>query len=230
MTVPAHLFFGAIWGYALGQKLVRPKLNVGLYLLLAAAMHGAFDTFLSVHGTAVLSLLINLVLASCLVVLLRRSLRYGVVTPAAAAVDPASRAVFPMGVRGTFVLSAVGMHVAAIFILGLGVYVESRHGRVGFGFLGLATLLLAAFGLAAAGVARAMPLDVVVDDFGVTFGGAAVAWDAVLGLEHRALGLGMCEILVKTRQGPFRLGPGPAASVEDLARALGRRARAAPAA
>src|SRR5262249_43986258 len=33
-SVPLHMFVGAIWGYALGRKLVRKKTSVILYFLL----------------------------------------------------------------------------------------------------------------------------------------------------------------------------------------------------
>ena len=47
MSVPAHMFFGALWGYALGAKLVEPKTRTWAWLLLAAVCHGLFDALLS---------------------------------------------------------------------------------------------------------------------------------------------------------------------------------------
>src|SRR5262249_48089093 len=50
MSIPAHMFFGAIWGYALGAKLVDPKTRTWVWLLLAASCHGLFDALLSTEG------------------------------------------------------------------------------------------------------------------------------------------------------------------------------------
>ncbi len=56
MSVPAHMFFGAIWGYALGARLVDRKSRVLLCLGLAAAAHGLFDALLSTDGAAILEI------------------------------------------------------------------------------------------------------------------------------------------------------------------------------
>jgi hypothetical protein len=225
-AVPAHMFFGAIWGYALGRRLVAPATRLGSYLLLAALMHGAFDTFLSIDGLGLLALFVNLAVASLFIVFLRSALRHGVVTPEAASVDPASRELFPMGSRGLFAFFAVGMHLLAALIFGLGAYVQSRDWRVGFGFIGFATVLLGLFGVMAYGLTESMPLDVVVDDYGVTFGGAAVPWEVISRFEQRVLGRGrMHEIRVRTPGGGMCLGPGPARTVEQLAQAIAARMR-----
>ena len=228
-TVPAHMCFGAIWGYALGRKLVQPRTSLLLYLLLAAFMHGAFDAFLSIDGLGLLAGGMNLVLASMFIIFLRSALRHGVVSPEAAAVSPDGRELFQMGSSGLFAFFAVGMHVVAALIFGLGAYVQSRDWRVGFGFIGLSSVLLGLFGLMAYGVSEAMPLDVVVDDYGITFGGAAVRWGDIDRFEHIAPGVGygagMHEILVRTTSGAMTLGPGPAKAVDELARVIAARIR-----
>src|SRR5439155_1969549 len=53
MSIPAHMFFGAIWGYAAGRKLVARRTSIALFLALAALLHGAFDTFLAIDGMAI---------------------------------------------------------------------------------------------------------------------------------------------------------------------------------
>jgi RsiW-degrading membrane proteinase PrsW (M82 family) len=225
-AVPAHMFFGAIWGYALGRRLVARETRVLSYLLLAAVMHGAFDTFLSIDGLGLLALFVNLALASIFILFLRSALRHGVVTPEAARVDPASRELFAMGSRGLFAVFAVGMHVLAALIFGLGAYVQARDWRVGFGFIGFASLLLGLFGVMAYGLTETMPLDVVVDDYGVTFGGAAVPWEVISRFEQRVVGRGrMHEIRVRIPGGGLCLGPGPARTVEQLAQVIAARLR-----
>ena len=106
---------------------------------------------------------------------------------------------------------------------------QSRDWRVGFGFIGLSSVLLGLFGLMAYGVSEAMPLDVVVDDYGITFGGAAVRWGDIDRFEHIAPGVGygagMHEILVRTTSGAMTLGPGPAKAVDELARVIAARIR-----
>jgi RsiW-degrading membrane proteinase PrsW (M82 family) len=225
-AVPAHMFFGAIWGYALGRKLVAPRTSLALYLLLAALMHGAFDTFLSIEGLGLLALAVNLALASMFILFLRSALRHGVVTPEAARVDPTSRELYPMGSRALFAFFAVGMHVIAALIFGLGAYVQARDWRVGFGFIGFASALLGVFGVMAYGLTETMPLDVVVDDYGVTFGGTAVRWDAISRYEHRVVRGGrMHEIRLGALGGSLCLGPGPARTVDQLARVIAARIR-----
>ena len=80
MSVPAHMFFGALWGYALGAKLVTPGKRRWAWLLVAAAMHGLFDALLSTDGAGLLAVGLNVGLASVFIVLVRHSLRHGIVT------------------------------------------------------------------------------------------------------------------------------------------------------
>ena len=116
------------------------------------------------------------------------------------------------------------MHVLAVLIFVLGVYAQTKNGRVGFGFLEVATVLLGLFGLAAYGLSEALPLDAVVDDDGVTFGGATVRWAEVIGFQRQPTGkAGTRAVRIRTREGPITVGPGPHGTVEAFARALGAR-------
>ncbi len=225
MTVPAHLFFGSIWGYALGRRLVQPKTNVLGYLLLAAALHGAFDTFLSIDGMGWFAGALNLVLASVFILLLRSALTHGAVGRDAAQVDPMSRTLYRMGSRGLFSFFAVGMHVVAALIFALGAYAQSREWRVGLGFVLLSSGLLGVLGLMAYGVSEAIPLDVAVDDHGITFGGATVRWRDITGCDRRvAGGIGKKhEVLLHATDGVMCLGPGEPAVVEQLSRTIAVR-------
>jgi RsiW-degrading membrane proteinase PrsW (M82 family) len=84
MTVPAHMFFGALWGYAMGQTLVSRRPRVGLFFALAALAHGTFDASLSIEGTQLAAAWLVVGLALAFVVLLQRALRHGAVPHARA--------------------------------------------------------------------------------------------------------------------------------------------------
>src|SRR5262249_14808270 len=171
-SVPAHLFFGAIWGYALGQKLISKKTSLFGFFMLAALAHGAFDTFLSIEGLGILAMALNFALATLFVLLLRRALRHGAVTPEMASVPASRRSFFTVGTPGAFILYAILMHVVALLLLVLGGYVEHTHQRVGYGFVVIASTAILMLGFSAWGLTVAMPLDVVVDAYGITFAGA----------------------------------------------------------
>src|SRR4029077_15647230 len=83
----AHMFFGAIWGYALGRRLVSKKISVLGFLLLAALAHGTFDATLSTDGMQLAAALVMACLAVVFIAVLRSALRHGAV-PSRGAVDP----------------------------------------------------------------------------------------------------------------------------------------------
>jgi RsiW-degrading membrane proteinase PrsW (M82 family) len=207
-SIPAHLFFGAIWGYALGRKLVSRRTSVLLFLGYAALMHGAFDTLLSIDGVHVLALVLNLVLASLFIWLLRRALRHGAVPIGSPDAPPSmARAFFPVGRPGMFALCAIAMHVLAFFLFVIGVGHQVSHQKVTYPFFVVSSTLVALLGLAAYGLAATMPLDVAVDEHGVTFAGRAVPWAKVRGARRQSLGA--LEVLrLDTTGGVVTLGPG----------------------
>ncbi len=125
VTVPAHMFFGAIWGYALGRKLVARKTSVLLFLALAALAHGLFDALLSTDGMSLFAGALVIALSVAFVEVLRRALRHGAVPPRRAAGEsapqteplPASvlqRAYFRVGSPGAFLACAAGMVTSAL--------------------------------------------------------------------------------------------------------------------
>jgi protease PrsW len=211
-SVPAHMFFGAIWGYALGKKLISRKTSVLLFLGWAALMHGAFDTFLSIHGLQLFALALNLALASLFIFLLRKSLRHGVVAPGVAAIADEHRQLFTMGSRSTFALWAVALHVLAVGVVVTGGYFEMTNQKVSYAFLSLATGLLALFGCAAHGVATSLPLDAVIDDHGLTFAGTRREWATITGFETKASAFTVVghavDVLVRSTGGDLHVGPG----------------------
>ena len=81
MTVPAHMFFGAIWGYGMGRALVSRRTRVVAYLAAAAVAHGTFDAVLSTDGMQLVATVLVLVLGFAFIEMLRRALRHGAVPP-----------------------------------------------------------------------------------------------------------------------------------------------------
>ena len=228
-TVPAHMFFGAIWGYGMGLKLVSRKARVWPYLALAALAHGTFDAVVSTDGMQLVATLLVLALAVGFVVTLRRSLRHGAVpvrgrfeAPPSAEPFPLSalqRTYFRVGSPVAFWGCAVGMVVLAFALTVLGAAFELMHHRVGAVFVALATLMLAAFGLVAYGVSATIPLDVAIDAQGITFAGGLTRWVAITGFGLEARG-SRAVVRLDTRAGPVRLGPTSTANGEAMVTAI----------
>lgn len=215
MSVPAHMFFGAIWGYALGARLVERRPRVLLFLVLAAAGHGLFDALLSTDGGAMPAVLLNVVLASVFVTVVRRSLRHGVVEDAVREILPEHRRLFRVGRPALFFLSSFALHVLAFGIVVLGGWYQLAHHRPSALFVVGSSVMLAFLAVAAFGVSATMPLDVAVDDYGVTFAGAARAWSRI-----RDFAVKDDHIELDCEAGPILLGPGSPAVMTDLADSL----------
>ncbi len=215
MSVPAHMFFGAIWGYARGARLVEARSRVLLFLLVAAAAHGLFDALLSTDGAGGFAVLLNVGLASVFVVLVRRALRHGVVDDATRAVDPERRDLFRVGRPKLFLLSSAALHVMAFGIVALGSWYQFERHRPTAVFVTSSSVMLALLALAAYGVSAWMPLDVVVDDYGVTFAGAARAWSRVRGFDVKPR-----HIAIECEDGPVLLGPASKDVLVGLAASL----------
>jgi len=218
MSVPAHMFFGAIWGYALGAKLVDPRKRTWAWVGLAAAAHGLFDTLLSIEGAGGFAILLNLVLASTFVVLVRRALRHGVVDPEMMAIAPEARSLYRVGRPALFWISAVVLHLLALGIFFLGAYWQIARHRPSATFVVGSSVLVALLAVAALGVASTLPLDVAIDDYGVTFGGTARAWRAI-----RSYTISDHAIDLACEAGSIRIGPASPAVLRALAAALDAR-------
>jgi RsiW-degrading membrane proteinase PrsW (M82 family) len=188
MSVPAHLFFGTIWGYAFGRQLVEPKRQVWPLFALAVTMHGLFDTCLSIDGGVGWACAVNGVVASLFVVHLQRALRHGPVQAGAVGARGAQE-LFRMGSRPVFAAFVVLVYLfcAVVFALGLVWEGAQAAGRIGLALGVASTVALALLGWAARGLAATLPLDVVVDDHGVTFAGAAIRYADVVRIERRRL-------------------------------------------
>jgi RsiW-degrading membrane proteinase PrsW (M82 family) len=224
-SVPAHMFFGAIWGYALGRKLVRKKTSVVGFFLLAALAHAAFDTFLSLPGGFLVAFLLMAALSFAFIGMLRSSLRFGAVEPKAASDAPQSRDRIALGVGSplAFFLSGGAMVVCAgILVISGGAY-EQANGRASPLFLGFVTALLGLFGLAVYVLSTSLPLDVVLDASGVTFAGGRTPWAKIRGIERRhargAFG-SRGWLTLRTDDGPLRIGPADSTRIEEIARTI----------
>jgi len=215
MSVPAHMFFGAIWGYALGARLVDRRPRVLLFLVLAASGHGLFDALLSTDGGGMVAIVLNVALATVFVSLVRRALRHGIVDDASRAVRADERRLFRVGRPGLFFVSSVAVHVLAFGIVVLGGWYQLARHRPNATFVVGSSVMLALLGLAAYGVSATLPLDVAVDDYGVTFAGAARSWSRI-----RRFDAFVDRVVLDCEGGPLVLGPGSPDTIEALARAL----------
>ncbi|MBX3223970.1 MAG: PrsW family intramembrane metalloprotease [Labilithrix sp.] len=218
MSIPAHMFFGALWGFALGAKLVDPKTRTWGWLVLAAACHGLFDALLSTEGASMLAVMLNVGLASAFVLLIRHALRHGVVTSAMRAIRPEDRALVRVGRPALFWTSAALLHVLAFGIFVLGAYWQLSRHRPSVTFVAGSSVMLALLGVAALGVSTTVPLDVAIDDYGVTFAGAARPWRKIRGFSvHRD------RVELDCEGGPILLGPAPPPAIEAIAGELRKR-------
>lgn len=178
-SAPAHLFFGAIWGYAIGVRLVSRRRRLPFFFGVAALLHGSFDALLSSEHAAILILPLQLGLATTFILLLRKSLRHGAVREDTIPASALERLRLPLGSSTLFFVSAAAMHLAALAVGFVGLYFEASGRRIDFFFFACAIGALTFFGFSAAGVTATLPLDLVVDDQGVTFGGTARRWNEI---------------------------------------------------
>jgi RsiW-degrading membrane proteinase PrsW (M82 family) len=218
MSVPAHLFFGAIWGYALGRSLIVPRTRIVGYVVLAALAHGAFDTLLSYGKLAVLAGFLNLALATLFVLLLRQSLRHGVVTRQARLVDPNLRSLYPVGSAAGFAASVFVLHTLALAIFVASAYAAGGTTPVGLGFVAVMSILLLLLGATAYLLSVTMPLDVVLDDYGVTFAGAARTWSSIRAIDPSPRG-----IHLRSTDGDIWIGPAAPQEIARVGRAIAKR-------
>jgi len=186
MSVPAHLFFGTIWGYALGRRLVEPERRVWPLFLAAAALHGLFDTCLSIDGAGLWAFVVGFGVASLFIVHLRLALRHGPIRKHdSLPSERGPRELFRMGSRRVFAAFVVAVYAFSALVFVLAIVGQGGHSRVAI--FGASAASLGVLGWAARGVAATLPLDVVVDDLGVTFAGAAMLYRDVVRIERRRI-------------------------------------------
>jgi hypothetical protein len=122
-----------------------------------------------------------------------------------------------------FAAFVLALHASAAAMFFLGVYIEQTHDLVGPPFVLASTTLLAIVGMTAYGVSASLPLDVVLDDAGVTFAGAFVAWGDVAKVERqrgtRAAGRGH-RVVLTGRRDRLTLGPATGPEMEAILAAV----------
>lgn len=215
MSVPAHMFFGAIWGYALGARLVDPRKRTWAWLLVAAAAHGLFDALLGTDGAGLLAVVLELGLASLFVALVQKTLRHGIVVPEMLAIRPEDRLLVRVGRPQAFWISAIVLHVLAFGIFMLGAWYQLARHRPSWIFVGGSSAMVALLAVAALGIARSLPLDVAIDAYGVTFAGAARPWRKIRGFAAKA-----DHVELDCEAGPLHLGPADPETIAALADGL----------
>jgi protease PrsW len=222
MSAPAHFLFASLWGYALGQRLIDPRKRVWPLFLASVLAHGAYDACLSFPATARVAPLVNFALATVFVLMLRSALRHGPVERSVPTTPRGTRDVYPVGSGFFFALFVIALHASAVGLFYFGVYAEQSHGRLGALFMLASTTLVALVGLSAYGVSASLPLDVVLDDAGVTFAGAFLAWSSVERLESRKArnANGLHRITLVGAAGRLALGPVDDRSMDNLVAAL----------
>lgn len=233
-TVPAHMFFGAIWGWAMGRKLVSRKASVWPWLLVAMIAHGTFDALLSTDGAQPFATALALALALAFILLLRNALRHGAVPVVAArkpwleeaapATEPLpasalARTSWRVGSPLKFVLCSAAMVTCAFALTLLGTVYELLQHRVNVVLLAIFTLCLTLFALAAWGVSATIPLDVVVDAQGITFAGARTSWRSILRIAVEPRGR-KADVRLETPEGTMRLGPSDVQTAEAIVAAV----------
>jgi RsiW-degrading membrane proteinase PrsW (M82 family) len=244
VTVPAHMFFGAIWGYALGQRLVSRSPRLIAFLAAAALAHGCFDAFLSTNGTQLVATVVVLGLGLAFFTLLRRALRHGAVpgrprvgedeAPATEPLPPSRLAprYYRVGSPTAFYACAWAMVFCAFALTVLGSAYELLQHRAGVVFVTLATVMLVLFGAAAYGASATIPLDVGLDARGLTFAGGCTPWAAIRGVSidpggaadgtahgtanGTANGTKRAFVRIETAERSMRLGP----ATPEVARAI----------
>jgi RsiW-degrading membrane proteinase PrsW (M82 family) len=208
-TPPAHVFFTSVMGYALGQgigKGIRGAPRVVAAYLCAAFLHGLYDTLLTFRPLYAVSRAYQIVLLLLFTFLVRRALR-----GSSAVVSPSKNAK----------LVRAGTWLSFGFFLALFAFGVSSLREIGnltppistltnAEVVGLAVVLSAAIAIVALRMVSSVPLDVVIDDAGLTFSGVTWPWSSIGSASETPVGdlfPMRRRIILDTSRGPFILGP-----------------------
>jgi RsiW-degrading membrane proteinase PrsW (M82 family) len=213
-SMPSHMLLSAIWGYALGQGLLFRARLIACFVL-AAALHAAADTSLEFaipHGADLVLCTLTVLFA----VLMRRALRWGVAADHAGAT--AARAAFGVGRAGPFVIAVFAMFAFGLALIGVGDLGIDSGQRITATILGWATVYGLLFVAACYAATRVLPLDVVVDEAGVSFAGALHRWRAITGVRR----LHPWSLVLDIGDREVALGPAAPAVIDRLDAAIAR--------
>jgi protease PrsW len=201
LTVPAHMFFGTLWGFALGRRIVFPKTRLAPYVLAAAFAHGVFDIFVTRRNARLLALGEMMALTSVFLILVRKSLQRGSVHSAHLAIESTQRALFPIGNRALFRTAVVCLYaLGALSFLYTFVFFSGTNTSIGAA-LGAGALGVA-LGTCVFSIPATMPLDVAVDRSGITLAGSTIGWNEIEQVRSTPIA-----VLLVTRDGLVTLGP-----------------------
>lgn len=217
-AIPVHVFLSGLWGYALGEKLVRRKARTWPWFAAAALLHGAYDAAMSTTGGFVLGLLVVLALAIAFVGVLRAALRHGPISEATVKAAQEERKVHAFGRRPVFPALALLLPILAAALLVVAAGWESTGATMRSPFTAPMVLLVVVIGAVLWGLTSTLPLDAVVDGHGVTFAGAVRAFD-----EIDATRIEGPYLEVHSPRGDIEIGPGARADLEALAREIADR-------
>ncbi|HEY8072675.1 MAG TPA: PrsW family intramembrane metalloprotease [Labilithrix sp.] len=217
--VADHLMFSAIWGYALGKRLVDKRARVLPWFAIAALLHGLEDNMLA-FGVPYAGMIATGVATVIFVVLLRKALRWGAATAIGDAAPASSRrTLFALGSPPIAIGCASAMVLVVAAMKALARSADQDHVRVTVAMLGGSAALLVALGFFAWRATLAMPLDAVLDDLGVTFAGALRKWSDISGATRASAGW----LVVHARSGDLRIGPGKKLAIDSVEAALRAR-------
>ena len=160
------------------------------------------------------------------IIVLRRALRWGVVSRdrGANAASAGARALFPVGRMGAFVIAVMSTYGFAYLMMELGASAEWAGYRVSGELVARSAVYGTLFVIAVWSIAAMMPLDVVVDDAGLTFAGATLPWAKIRGAKR----IDAWTLAVANDARELRLGPGRREAIDALEAAITAHARAAP--
>jgi RsiW-degrading membrane proteinase PrsW (M82 family) len=214
-AVSGHMMYAAIWGYALGQRLVTKQPRLWRYFALAVLLHGAWDTAID-FGVPHASNVLVVVTTTLFLIAVRRGLRWGVVERGATV--SSERKLFAVGRMPAFVLAVLSTFGFAYLLIELGYTAQFAGYRVSVDLLVRSALYGSLFIASVWGVATMMPLDVALDDAGVTFAGALMPWSAIRKVKRTD-----SWSLVVRGDRPLHLGPGKRETIDALEAALQAR-------
>lgn len=183
-TPPAHIFFTAITGFALGQGIGKGWRAIPIGALGFAGsvvVHGLYDAIVSFTSLQMVSRVYLVLLLLLFAYLVRRSLRgsKGKVAP-----GPGATVVRVGSWLGmTITTTLVGLGTLLLRELALQSSPESTY-ATGTTIVFL-LLLTAAIGGAAYALVSSIPIDAVVDDAGITYSGVTYRWDEITGVAYR---------------------------------------------
>jgi len=222
--IAGHTLLAAIWGYALGKRLVRKhdskrRTRVLPYFVLAAFLHGAMDTMIT-YQIPYSPFLVIIVLTTLFIVLLRKALRWGS-TDEVRGDAPLSthRLLFRTGGGPPLGAAVFSMYLMGTLLLFVGRVIDADQRRVSLSLLILTASFLGLLSLSAYAVARTLPLDVAIDELGVTFAGALRRWSTIEGTTRIRRG----RLWLHSSDGDLDVGPATERTIEQIEETIRER-------